>query len=301
MTTATAVERGLKTSEMRDVSETWGERGKERKCQRGKWQRLKEKMGGKRRGMERKCESQWGWMVEEAGGRVKTRWKERKGDEQDSHHSCFLFQFLLAALHIYLQSWMRADWLTTTDPFDPGGCEARSSAGDVCMKSGHVRWCMVIRPEQSRVRRQSSSAPPARAGAKDSPPVHDESLFRSDWRQRRELQIHIWSLHSGKDPKQPVKQRLLSWEDTQSIIYLHKIHLQYYSLELIINHWWIITDLEKCNNSLCLGTIFTCKIVLLWSCARCSKTFHGSIHLLQASLFFRRPTRNFQVSLEVKM
>lgn len=230
MITATAVEKGLKTSEMRDVSETWGERGK--------WQRLKEKIGGKRRGMEIRCESQWGWMVEEAGGRVKTRWKERKqGDEQDSHHSCFLFKFLLAALHIYLQSWMRGDWLTTTDPFDPGGCEAHSSAGAVCMKSGHVRWCMVIRPEQTRVQRwhQSSSALPARAGAKDTPPVHDESLFRSDWRQKRELQIHIWSLHSGEDPKQPVKQRLLSWEDTQSSTYLHKTHLQYYSLELIIN------------------------------------------------------------------
>lgn len=164
-------------------------------------------------------------------------------------------------------------------------------------------WCMVIRPEQTRAQRwhQSSSALPARAGAKDTPPVHDESLFRSDWRQKRELQIHIWSLHSGEDPKQPVKQRLLSWEDTQSSTYLHKTHLQYYSLEWVINHWWLITDVEKCNSSLCLGTIFLCRIVLLWSCAWCSKTLHGSSRLLQASLFFRRPMRNFQVSLEVKM
>lgn len=153
MIRATPVEKGLKTSEMRDVSETWGERGKERKCQRGKWQRLKEKMGGKRRGMERKCESQWGWMVEEDGGRVKTRWKERKqGDEQGPHHSCFLFKFLLAALHIYLQSWMRGDWLTTTDRLILAAARLAPLPGTCAWNQvmcADVWWCDRNRPECS--------------------------------------------------------------------------------------------------------------------------------------------------------
>lgn len=91
----------------REEGETGG-----RKCQRGKWWRLKENGGVKKRGMERRCDSQWGWMVEEAEERVKARWKQPKqGDEQDSHHSCFLFK-IPSRCAPHLSPELNAGWLT---------------------------------------------------------------------------------------------------------------------------------------------------------------------------------------------
>lgn len=148
----------------------------------------KKTVGVKRRGMERRWESQWGWRGSWGEGKKQDESNQSEEMSKTPTILVFFLKFLLAALHIYLQSWMQDDWLTTTDLFDPGRCEARSSAGDVHMKSGHACRCMVIWLKQSRVSHQQHHQ--LAVEQRKAHPCMIKSSFRSVWRQKKSYKIN---------------------------------------------------------------------------------------------------------------
>lgn len=144
----------------------------------------KKTVGVKRRGMERRCESQWGRMVEEAEERVKTRWKQpKRGDEQGSHHSCFLFK-IPSRCAPHLSPELNAGWLTHYYR----SVWSRPLRGSLfCWGRAHeIRSCVQMCGDPTETEpSQSSSALPARSEAKETHPCMLKSSFRSVWRQKK--------------------------------------------------------------------------------------------------------------------
>lgn len=109
------------------------------------------------------CREEWergvsltgGWMEEEATERKRevksgTRWKLWKHKSREMSYSkpptTHVFFFSLWLCSTYLQSRIKDDWLTTTNLFDPDGCEAGSAGEDAYnseIKWGHGCRCMV--------------------------------------------------------------------------------------------------------------------------------------------------------------
>lgn len=54
-----------------------------------------------------------------------------QGDEREQYSPPLIHSSPLSPCSTYLPSWIKDDWLTTTNLFDPAGCEAAAAAEDV--------------------------------------------------------------------------------------------------------------------------------------------------------------------------